>query len=122
MVQRYTNKILQIVFHLKSRMPLIKERFQNSASDSEYKYKRPNLQYQDIILYSRITLVLQIWKDAYLIGMSIRRLPNWHERSTLTQLAWAFDTYSIGTSVQRLPKLARVFDTNPNWYECSTLT
>ena len=46
--------ILQIVFHLKSRMALIKERFQNSASDSEYKYK----QYQDIILYSRITLVL----------------------------------------------------------------
>ena len=62
MVQRNTNKLLQIVFNLKSRLTMIKERFQNSASDSEY--KRPNLQYQDIILYSRTTLVLQIWKDS----------------------------------------------------------
>ena len=50
--------------------------------------------------------------DAYLIGTSIWRLPNWHEQSTLTQLARAFDAYPIGTSNQRLP----------NWHERSTLT
>ena len=31
--------------------------------------------------------------DAYLIGTSIQRLPNWHKHSTLTQLAQAFNAY-----------------------------
>ena len=60
--------------------------------------------------------------DAYPIGTSIQRLP---------KLVWAFDAYLIGTSVLQLlnwherstlTQLARAFNAYPNWYEHLGLT
>ena len=43
--------------------------------------------------------------NAYLIGTSVQRLPNWHERLTLTWLAPVFNAYPFGRSVQRFQNL-----------------